>query len=91
LPGGCKDRDREVNKLFDVAGTIYKKFNEDDKRHAWFKKMLDRSFERKSNYIRDKLGSQIDDLLAESSDIFDWHEGDKKSAWLTKKIEDLLR
>lgn len=90
LPGGCVDRDREVNKLFSVSAKLYPKRHEDDKRHAWFKEMLSISFERPSTYTKNNLSDEIDDLLSESTDIFDWHENDKKVTWVSKKIRALL-
>lgn len=90
LPGGCKGRDAEVNKLFSVAAKLYPKFHEDDERYSWFKSMLDTSFGRPSNYLRDRLGEEIDDLVLESNDIFDWHKEDEKRTWVTKKIRKLM-
>lgn len=91
LPGGCIDRDKEVNKIFLISTEIYPKWNHEDKRFVWIRKTIDHSFSRPCRYTSNKIGSKIDAIVSESKEIFEWHQEDKKEQWLLKKIEDILK
>lgn len=90
LPGGCIDRDREINKLYQVAKILYPKSYEDDKRNSWFKTTMQKSFDRHSYYTQRNIGVKIDEIINESKEIFDWHDDHKRIKWVTKKIHQLF-
>lgn len=85
-PQGCIGRSDEVLKLLWVGESIYPKFNEDDKRYAWVRNMINVSLNKPSKFKKENWSGTFDELVQEAKEIFEWPKEDKIPSWVTKKI-----